>query len=93
MGARRHPWLEIADDAPTDLLYLFEIFAELNQSRRMGFNSPEPIGFDQMYYWQQLNGVTLRKWERKLIGRLDAVWLMTQQKNYSGPKPDTDDGN
>lgn len=82
----------IADDPPTDLLYLFEIFAELNQARRMGFNAPEPIGFDQMYYWQKLNGVTLRKWERQLLGRLDAVWLKTQQKDYSGPKPDTDDG-
>ena len=92
MGARRHPWLVIADDPPTELLYLFDIFAELNTSRRMGFATPEPLGLDQVYYWQQLSGVTLRRWERRLLARVDNVWLLTQQKNYSGPKPDTDDG-
>jgi hypothetical protein len=91
-GARRHPWMVVVDDAPTGLAYLFEIFAELSVARRHGMNGPDPIGFDQMYFWQLNSGFRLRGWERKLLVRVDAIWRRAQHKDYTGPKLDEPDG-
>jgi hypothetical protein len=92
VGARRHPWMVASDDVPTGLLYLFEIFAELNSMRRMGIAAAEPIGFDQMYHWQMVSGFRLRGWERKALERLDNLWRQSQLKDYKGPQPEADDG-
>lgn len=77
---------------PTALSYLFEVFAELSTARRVGFSGPEPIGFDQLYFWQLASGFKLRAWERRLLLRIDSVWRRVQQKDYPGPKLGDHDG-
>lgn len=82
-----------ADDQPTALFYLFEVFADLSGVRRYSMSGPEPIGFDQIYFWQLANGFPLRGWERKAIMAADVAWRRTQQSDYSGPDLGSGDGN
>jgi hypothetical protein len=89
---RRHPLLSAAEDQPTALEYLFEVFADLSGVRRYSMSGPEPIGFDQIYFWQLANGFPLHKWERKAIIAADAAWRRTQQPDYSGPDLGADNG-
>lgn len=62
-------------ETPTRLFYLFEAFIDLQRARRSGFAAPEPIGYDQLYYWQRTVGYPLRRWEVDVIYRIDAAWL------------------
>lgn len=92
VGARPHPLMVAAAETPDALLYLFEIFAELNGVRRVGFTGVEPLGFDQIHYWQQATGMKLRAWERRLLLRVDMLWRVMQDKKYPGPKLGEDHG-
>ena len=89
---KQHPWLAISNDAPTGLTYLYEIFAELSLSRRIGMSGAEPIGTDQIYFWQLASGFKLRAWERMLLARVDSLWRQVQQKDYKGPQLGDNDG-
>jgi hypothetical protein len=73
-------------ETPTRFMYLFEAFVDLCRVRRAGFAAPEPIGLDQIYYWQKTIGIPLQRWEIDVLYRLDALWrehIATPDK----PKP------
>ncbi|HET9023683.1 MAG TPA: hypothetical protein VFN64_03865 [Burkholderiaceae bacterium] len=71
-------------EAPTRLMYLFYAFVELCRSRRSGFNGPEALGYDQIYYWSLTIGYPLLRWEVDVIYRIDGLW-----RERFVPKPES----
>lgn len=70
--------------APTRMLYLWDAFCQLARSRRAGFSGPEPLGLDQVYYWQLVFGNRLHAWEIDVIYRIDALWMDSVQEGKRG---------
>ena len=89
---KRHPLLVASDSQPTALEYLLEVFFELCGVRRSSTVGVEPIGFDQVYFWQLASGFRLHNWERKALMSADAVWRRAQHPSYAGPDLEDSDG-
>lgn len=76
--------MEQSADAPTRLLYMWEAYVQITLSRRSGFSGAEPIGYDQIYYWQQIERFKLTRDERTLLYKIDDVWCEVTTKDGNG---------
>lgn len=64
-----------AREAPTRFMYLFDAFIAIARSRRSGFDRPDALGPEQIYFWQKVCGFQLHDWEVAVIYRLDEAWF------------------
>jgi hypothetical protein len=69
---------EVQRDPPENGAYLWNIFRELHNRRRLGFSMPDAISFPDIDAWQRLRCVKLASWEIDAIVALDdlqrSVW-------------------
>jgi len=42
---------------------------------------PNPIGYEDAYYWSKVTGVPLSYWEIATIKRLDSKWMQVQAES------------
>lgn len=77
--APRHKELMRPRDVPW-LRHLWEVWCELGKRRRSGMNGAEPIGFDQVVYWQQLYNRHLELWEIQAVFAIEDEWYRIVNK-------------
>lgn len=74
----------IGPDPPDHTVqYLFAWFIELHTGRRITASGLAPLGYDEIYYWQELTGRKLRPYELKIIRLIDNKFL---EVHYGGSR-------
>ena len=59
---------------PQVIGYIWSAFCVLSNHRSSGFNSPDPITFEQIVYWKQLTETETKPWEIDIILSLDQIY-------------------
>lgn len=85
-ASRSKGWQKVAQAAelsdaeiPFVLLYLWEAFLQLNQTRQYGLG-PLPILYNEILAYSALMGVDFEPWEINTLKQLDMVMLATTAK-------------
>ena len=55
--------------------HIWDWFWELRKTAGVGFSSPNPITYTEIYAWQLLNHIIIYPWEIKIIRKLDETFL------------------
>jgi hypothetical protein len=58
-----------------EVQHVWQLFCDLNRTRRAGFNGPEPLSYAEMLAWSELTGMRIRPWEIEVIMALDHEYM------------------
>jgi len=73
--------LEPPVEFPQLLIHIWDTFVELHSARGSNGMGPNPIGYEDAYYWSKVTGVPLSYWEIATIKRLDNKWMNVQAES------------
>ena len=73
---------DVETDLPEELVWHWNAFCELDRRRTAGF-VPNPIGYNDIGWWAQHQGIELEPWEVDVLMALDDVWLEVWNGRHS----------
>ena len=68
------PELEVPD-FPDIASHIWVTFNELSAGRTYGMSGPNPLSWEGIKAWVDLNGIVLTPWELETIKALDMAWV------------------
>ena len=75
--------LDAAPPLPRHAAHLWDALIELNKTRAVGIG-PSPLTRLEIRQWEQDEGVSLDRWERRALLTLDRAWLAAQAPSKGG---------
>lgn len=69
---------------PDAASHLWYTFIELHDGRTYGMSGPNPISYDIIKSWSEINDIELSPWEVDIIKSLDNLWLKTMNEEADG---------
>lgn len=74
---------ELADepDFPTEVMYIWEWFDELNQARQSNGFSLNPLSYAEIMSWNSLGKINISPWEVKALKLLDRAYIESKAVN------------
>jgi len=65
---------------PDVATYVWEIFMHLHSGRTYGMSGANPLTWEGIQAWCNLNGIVLSSWELETVKALDTTWVRTMNE-------------
>jgi hypothetical protein len=69
-----------SQEAPYNLMYLWECFWDINDGRQSGMSGPTALSWHEIRSWSDLSGIEIDPWELKAIRAMDKAFLSAVNK-------------
>lgn len=60
---------------PLNGMFVWDSFLDIHQGRSYGMSGPNPLSWEAISAWCNLNEIVLSSWEIGMIKSLDSIWV------------------
>lgn len=71
-------------EPPEDMRFIWEIFWEMRNHSKGGFNGPEVLSFPEIDAWERIRGFRLDNWVVDMILAMDLAYMRKWQEKSNG---------